>query len=126
MQALDMAAWQYGGDLDGVIHHADHGSNYTAMVYTDRIAELGAVPSTGTVGDSYDNALAEAINNLYKTELIRQQGPWKTVEQVELATLKWVWWWNHERLHGELDMRTPVEVEEAYYAEQAKLPALTK
>lgn len=71
MQALDMAAWQSGGDLDGVIHHADHGSNYTAMVYTDRIAELGAVPSIGTVGDSYDNALAEAINNLYKTELIR-------------------------------------------------------
>lgn len=126
MQALNMAAWQYGGDLEGVIHHADHGSNYTAMVYTERIVELGAVPSTGTVGDSYDNALAEAINNLYKTELIRQQGPWKTVEQVELATLEWVWWWNHERLHGELDMRTPIEVEAAYYAEQENLPALTQ
>jgi transposase InsO family protein len=76
MQALDMAAWQSGGRLDGLIHHADHGSNYTAiMVYTDRIAELGAVPSTGTVGDSFDNAMAEAVNNLYKTELIRQQGP---------------------------------------------------
>ncbi|GAA2568600.1 hypothetical protein GCM10009862_04220 [Microbacterium binotii] len=67
-------------------------SNYMAMVYTDRIVELGAAPSTGTVGDSFDNAMAEAVNNLYKTELIRQRGPWRTVEQVELATLEWVWW----------------------------------
>jgi transposase InsO family protein len=87
MQELDMAAWNAGGRLDSLIHHADHGSNYTAMVYTDRIVELGAVPSTGTVGDSFDNAMAEAVNNLYKTELIRQRGPWRTVEQVELATL---------------------------------------
>ena len=88
-----------------------------AMVYTERVVELGAVPSTGTVGDSFDNAMAEAVNNLYKTELIRQRGPWRTVEQVELATLEWVWWWNNSRLHGELDMRTPVEVENAYYAD---------
>jgi transposase InsO family protein len=86
-----MVAWDAGGGLAGLTHHSDHGSNYMAMVYTDRIIELGAVPSTGTVGDSFDNALAEAINNLYKTELIRQQGPWRTVEQVELATLEWVW-----------------------------------
>lgn len=117
MRALDMAAWNAGGRLDGLTHHADHGSNYTAMVYTDRIVELGAVPSTGTVGDSFDNAMAEAVNNLYKTELIRQQGPWRTVEQVELATLEWVWWWNNSRLHCELDMRTPAEVEQAYYAD---------
>lgn len=62
MQALDMAAWNVGGRLDGLVHHADHGSNYTAMVYTDRIVELGAVPSIGTVGDSFDNAMAEAVN----------------------------------------------------------------
>ncbi|GAA3009969.1 IS3 family transposase [Microbacterium aurantiacum] len=117
LRALDMAAWATGGRLDGLIHHADHGSNYLAVVYTDRIEELGAKPSTGTVGDSFDNALAEAVNGLYKTELIRQRGPWRTVEQVELATLEWVWWWNHQRLHGELDMRTPVEVEQAYYAD---------
>lgn len=124
LQALDMAAWGAGGDLTGLIHHADHGSNYTAMVYTDPIEELGAVPSTGTVGDSFDNAMAEAVNNLYKTELIRQQGPWRTVEQVELATLEWVWWWNNSRLHGELDMRTPLEVENAYYADhESGLPA---
>lgn len=106
-----------GDDLTGLTHHSDHGSNYMAMVYTDRIVELGAVPSTGTVGDSFDNAMAEAVNNLYKTELIRQRGPWRTVEQVELATLEWVWWWNNQRLHGELDMRTPAEVEQAYYAD---------
>ncbi|GAA0504264.1 hypothetical protein GCM10009532_31010 [Microbacterium aurantiacum] len=117
MQALDMAAWDAGDDLTGLTHHSDHGSNYMAMVYTDRIVELGAVPSTGTVGDSFDNAMAEAVNNLYKTELIRQRGPWRTVEQVELATLEWVWWWNNSRLHGELDMRTPLEVEQAYYAD---------
>lgn len=118
MQALDMAAWGAGGDLTGLTHHSDHGSNYMAMVYTERVVELGAVPSTGTVGDSFDNAMAEAVNNLYQTELIRQRGPWRTVEQVELANLEWVWWWNNQRLHGELDMRTPAEVEDAYYADQ--------
>jgi len=124
LEALNMAAFGAGGHLDGLVHHADHGSNYLSVLYTDRIIELGAVPSTGTVGDSYDNALAEAINNLYKTELIRQQGPWRTVEQVELATLEYVWWWNNQRLHGELDMRTPIEVEAAYYADhEPGLPA---
>ena len=78
-----------------------------------------------TVGDSFDNAMAEAVNNLYKTELIRQRGPWRTVEQVELATLEYVWWWNNQRLHGELEMRTPLEVEAAYYAAQESAqPAL--
>lgn len=125
LQALEMAAWQAGGDLEGLVHHSDHGSNYMSMVYTNRVAELGAIPSTGTVGDSYDNSMAEAVNALYKAELIRQQGPWKTVEQVELATLEYVWWWNNERLHGELDMRTPAEVEAAYYAVTEPLPALT-
>lgn len=126
LQALDMAAWDAGGDLAGLVHHADHGSNYLAVVYTDRILELGATPSTGSVGDSYDNALAEAVNGLFKTELIRRRGPWRTVEQVELATLEWVWWWNNSRLHGELDYRTPVEVEKAYYSdEQSALPAST-
>ena len=89
-----------------------------ALVYTQRIVELGATPSTGTVGDSYDNALAEAVNGLFKAELIRRQGPWRTVEQVELTTLEYVWWWNNQRLHCELDMRTPLEVEGEYYADQ--------
>jgi putative transposase len=116
LQALDMAAFTAAGDLTGLTHHSDHGSNYMSLVYTDRIVELGATPSTGTVGDSYDNALAEAINALYKTELIRQRGPWRTVEQVELATLEWVWWWNNQRPHSELGYRTPAEVEATYYA----------
>ena len=123
LQALEMAAWQSGGRLDGLIHHSDHGSNYMSLVYTNRVAELGAIPSTGTVGDSYDNSMAEAVNALYKAELIRSRGPWKTVEQVELATLEYVWWWNNARLHGELDLRTPVEVEAAYYADAERLPA---
>lgn len=118
LQALDMAAWDAGGDLTELPHHSDHGSNYMAMVYTDRVVELGADPSTGTVGDSFDNAMAEAVNNLYKTELIRQRGPRQAVEQVELATLEWVWWWNNSRPHGELDMSTPNEIENAYYAGQ--------
>lgn len=126
MQALEMAAWRSGGTLQGAVHHSDHGSNYMSMVYTNRVAELGAVPSTGSVGDSYDNALAESVNGLYKTELIRQRGPWRTVEQVELATLEYVWWWNNQRLHGELDMRTPIEVEQAHYAEQQCSAELVK
>ncbi len=103
-----MAAWDADEPLDGLTHHSDDGS---------RIVELDATPSTGTVGDSYDDALAKAVNALCKTELIRRQGPWRTVEQVELATLEYVCWWNNERLHGELDMRTPGEVEAAYYAD---------
>jgi putative transposase len=101
LQALDMAAFEAGGDLTGLTHHSDHGSNYMALVYKDRIAELGALALTGTVGDSYDNAMAEAINALYTTEVIRARGPWRTVEQVELATLEWVWWFNNQRLHSE-------------------------
>jgi putative transposase len=83
IQALDIAAFDAGGNLTGLTRHSDHGSNYPAMVYTDRIAELGAIPSTGTVGDSCDNAMAEAVNALYKTELIRARGPWLTLEHVE-------------------------------------------
>lgn len=85
------------------------------MVYTDGIVELGATPSTGTVGDSYD-CQAVAVNRLYKTALIRQRGPWRTVDQVELANLEYVWWWNNQRLHSELGYRTPAEVETQYYA----------
>jgi len=98
------------------VHHVDHGSNYLSIVYTDRIAELGGTPPTGTVGDSVESTLAEAVNGLYKTELIRRRGPWRTVEQVELATFEYVWWWNNARLHGEHGNRTPVEVEAAGYA----------
>ena len=83
------------------------------------------VLSTGTVGDSFDKAMAEAVNNLYKIELIRQRGPWRTVEQVELATLEYVWWWNNQRLHGELGYRPPIEAEDTYYTDlESAHPAL--
>jgi putative transposase len=89
---------------------------FTSLRYGERLAEIGAIPSIGSVGDSYDNALAEAVNALYKTELIRgpQQGPWKSVDDVELATLGWVSWFNTVRLHGTLGDIPPVEYEAAY------------
>ena len=117
LAALDMAAWQANDDLTGLICHNDHGSNYLSITYTSRVTELGAKLSTGSVGDAYDNALAETVNGLYKAELIRRHGPWRTIEQVELATLSWVWWWNNQRLHETLGYHTPAEAEQAYYTE---------
>lgn len=91
------------GNVVGLVHHADHGSNYVAMVYSERAVDPGATPSTGTVGDGHGSALAEAFNELYKAELIRQLGHLLTVESVDLATLEYVWWWNNWQLHSELD-----------------------
>lgn len=125
LQALEMAAWGADGDLAGVTHHSDHGSNYMSIVYSERVRELGAMPSTGTIGDSYDNALAETVNGLYKAELIRRHGPWRTVEEVELATLEYVWWWNNRRLHEGLGYQTPIETEENYYAMNSQ-PAIAE
>ena len=111
LPALDHAVWQANTDLSGLTHHSDHGSNYLSLAYTDTLIELGITPSVGTVGDSYDNALAESVNAAYKTELIRQRKPWRTVEQVELATLEYVWWYNHQRLHAALGYLPPAEYE---------------
>jgi len=118
LDALEMAAWRRGNILEGLIAHSDAGSQFTSLRYGERLTELGAVPSIGSVGDAYDNALAEAVNNAYKSELIRGpgQGPWRTVEDVELATLSWVHWFNTQRLHEHLGYRTPEEVEAAYAA----------
>ena len=91
---------------------------YTAIRFTQRLVDAGARPSMGSVGDSYDNALAEAVNGLYKAELIRRRGPWRTAEQVELATLEWVQWWNQRRLHGAIGHIPPAEHEAIYYREQ--------
>lgn len=90
LQALEMAAWGADGDLSGVTHHSVHGPYYMSLVYSERVRELGAMPSTGTVGDSYDNAFAEIVNGLCKAELIRRRGHWRTVEEVELVTLEYV------------------------------------
>ena len=101
--------------------HSDAGSPYTSIRYTERLAEIGATPSIGSVADSYDNALAETINGLYKTELIRQRGPWRDVDHVELATLNWVHWFNNDRLHVELGYIPPAEFEQAHHAQPAGL-----
>jgi putative transposase len=101
LDALEMAIWgRRADDLDGLVHHSDRGVQYLAIRYTERLAEAGVVASVGSKGDSYDNALAETVNGLYKAELIWRRGPWRTAEDVELATLGWVDWWNHRRLHG--------------------------
>ncbi len=102
LDALEMARWSRGTRLEGLICHSDAGSQYTSIRYGERLAEIGAVPSIGSIGDSYDNALAETINGLYKTELIRRRGPWRNVDDVELATLEWVHWFNTSRLHSAL------------------------
>lgn len=121
LDAIEMARWSRGTRLDGLRCHSDAGSQFTSVRYGERLAEIGAVPSIGSVGDSYDNALAETLNGYYKAELIRgpaRQHPWKTVEDVELATLGWVHWHNTARLHGYLDDRPPAEFEQAFYAAQ--------
>jgi len=120
LDALEMAIWRrQRQDLTGLIHHSDRGVQYLAIRYTERLAEAGAVGSVGSRGDSYDNALAEAVNGLYKTELIRKRGPWRSLEQVELATAEWVDWWNHRRLHSALSNMPPAEFEALYHHQRA-------
>lgn len=96
-----------------MIHHSDHGSQYVSIVYNERLTNAGIKPSTGTVGDSYDNALAENVNGSYKNELIHTR-TWSDVLEVEIATFEWLDWWNQARLHQGLDYRTPEEVETEY------------
>ena len=102
-------------DLTGLVHHSDRGVQYTAIRYTDRLEEIGAIRSIGSRGDSYDNALAEAVNGLYKAEVIHRQGPWRSLEHVELATAEWVDWWNYRRLHSAIGNLPPAEYEALYY-----------
>jgi putative transposase len=118
LDALEMAVWRRADLLKGLICHSDAGSQYTSIRYTDRLAEIGAAPSIGTVGDSYDNSLAESTIGLFKTELIRPRGPWRNLDAVELATLGWVDWYNTRRLHSELGHVPPAEHEAAYYTNQ--------
>ena len=123
LDALEMALWRRRGHrLDGLVHHSDRGVQYVAIRYTERLAEAGAVASVGSRGDSYDNALAESFNGLYKTELIRHRGPWRGLDDVEYATLDYIDWFNNRRLHGELGMVPPAEFEASYDTEQQPLP----
>ena len=124
LDSIEQAIWtrQRDGilDLKDVVHHTDRGSQYTSIRFTERLAEAGIQPSVGAVGSSYDNALAETINGLYKTELIKPGKPWRTVEDVELATARWVDWFNHRRLYEYCGDVPPAELETAYYAQRVR------
>jgi putative transposase len=118
LDALEMAIWRRQARLDGLVHHSDMGSQYLSIRYAERLAEAGAVTSVGSRGDSYDNALAETIIGLYKTELIRRRGPWKSLDEVEYATLEWVDWFNHRRLLEPIGYLPPAEFEAAFQQEE--------
>jgi len=120
LDALEQALYARQPELkDTLIHHSDRGSQYVSIRYTERLSEAGIEPSVGSKGDSYDNALAETINGLYKTELIHRRAPWKTREAVELATLEWVTWFNHHRLLESIGYIPPAEAEANYYRQLA-------
>jgi putative transposase len=119
LDALEMALWQRrrtGADLAGLVHHSDRGVQYRAIRYTEHLAEADAVASVGSKGDSYDNALAEAFNSLFKAELIRNKGPWTGINDVEIAVAEYIDWFNRRRLHGELGHVTPAEHEATHLA----------
>ena len=114
LDALEQALYARTG-TEGLVHHSDRGSQYLSIRYTERLAEAGIESSVGSVGDSYDNALAESIIGLYKTEIIWPRGPWKNIDEVEYATLEWVDWFNNKRLLEPIGNMPPVELEQAYY-----------
>ena len=115
LDALEQALYARQPERDALICHSARGSQYVSIRYTERLAEAGIEPSVGSVGDSYDNALAETINGLYKAELIHRRAPWKSREAVELATLEWVSWFNHHRLLEPIGYVPPAEAEAVYY-----------
>ena len=119
LDALEQALWARAGDLDDLVHHSDRGSQYLSIRYTERLAEAGIEPSVGSRGDSYDNALAETIIGLYKTELIRRRGPWKNLDDVEYSTLEWVDWFNHRRLLEPIGNVPPAEYEANHYSQMS-------
>ena len=121
LHALEQAIWERtraGRSVDGLVHHSDRGVQYLAIRYTERLAENGVVNSVGSRGDSYDNAMAESIIGLYKTELVRNKGPWRGLDDLELATLEWVDWFNHRRLFHDLGRIPPAEAEDIHYRQQ--------
>jgi putative transposase len=122
LDALDIAIWSRGQDLEGLVHHSDRGVQYLAIRYTERLAAEGAVASVGSVGDSFDNALAESVIGLYKSELITTRGPWRGVDDVELATLAWVDWWNTTRVLWPIGGMAPAEFEANWLARRQNHP----
>jgi transposase InsO family protein len=129
LDALEQAVCEREEDrAKRLVHHSDRAVQYLSIRYTERLAEAGIEPSVGSQGDAYGNALAESVIGLFKTEVIRQRGPWRGLEDVEFATLQWVWWFNHHRLLEPLGYVPPVEYEETFYRQQETqdlLPALT-
>jgi len=120
LDALEQALYdRKPSEADGLVHHSDRGSQYVSIRYSERLAEAGIEPSVGSKGDSYDNALAETINGLYKAEVIHRRGPWKTKQAVELATLEWVAWFNNHRLMAPLGYIPPAEFEANYHRQRA-------
>jgi putative transposase len=120
LDALEQAICARRGDvLTGLVHHSDRGTQYVSMRYTDRLADAGIAPSVGSQGDAFDNALAESVIGLFKTEVIRRKGPWRSLEAVEFATLAWVDWFNMRRLLGPIGDVPPAEYEAQYYAQAA-------
>lgn len=115
LTALEQALWAREGPFQGLVHHSDRGVQYLSIRYTERLAEAGIATSVGSRGDSYDNALAETVNGLYKAELVYRRGPWRGCEDLELATLEWVDWFNNRRLFGALGYVPPAEYEATRY-----------
>ena len=111
LTALEQALWARKGPFEELVHHSDRGVQYLSIRYTERLTEAGIATSVGSRGDSYDNALAETVNGLYKAELVHRRGPWRGCEDLELATLTWVDWFNHRRLYGALGYVPPAEYE---------------
>lgn len=126
LDAIEQAIWvrerEGRDDFADLVAHNDRGVQYLSVAYSDRLADAGITASVGAVGSSYDNALAETINGLYKTEVIRRRGPWRSVDAVEIATAEWVDWYNHRRIHQYADDLTPVEAEQHHY-DRAQQPA---
>jgi len=120
LDALEQALHSRDVEKDQLIHHSDRGSQYVSVAYTERLSDAGIRPSVGTVGDSYDNALAETINGLYKNELVYNLGPWKSIQALELAAMNWVHWYNNKRLLSAIGYVTPAEYENLYYLSELK------
>ncbi len=114
-EALEMAVWSRGTSVEGLVHHSDAGAQYTSVLYSEQLGAHGIAPSVGSVGDSFDNAMAESGIGLYKAELVWRHGPWRTVDQLEIATLEYVDWFNHRRLHGAIGHEPPAEFEQMFY-----------
>jgi putative transposase len=120
LDALEMGIWsrqRTDRDLSNLIHHSDRGVQYRAVRYTERLAEANAVASVGSKGDSYDNAMAEAFNSLFKAELIRNRGPWRGIDDLEVAVAEYIDWFNNRRLHGEIGLIPPAEAETNFYSQ---------